>query len=189
MGLVAVRPGQPSRSRAVAVLERNRRDGWTCPSADLYPHQWLWDSCFHAIVWAELGDERAVLVIDATPFPKSGSDSCGVARQWCGRLGKVENCQVGVYMAYVSRQEHALINARLYLPKEWAKDRARRKRQNRRRYAVFIKQGDCAFRRPASVGRAGKVGFVIRPITSERGVGPCPHQEFRVEMVVDVDCH
>ena len=51
----------------------------------------------------------------------------GVARQWCGRLGKVENCQVGVYMAYVSRKEHALVNTRLYLPEEWTKDRARRK--------------------------------------------------------------
>jgi SRSO17 transposase len=51
----------------------------------------------------------------------------GVARQWCGRLGKVENCQVGVYMGYVSRKEHAIVNTRLYLPKEWAKDRDRRK--------------------------------------------------------------
>jgi SRSO17 transposase len=49
----------------------------------------------------------------------------GVARQWCGRLGKVENCQVGIYMAYVSRNEHAIVNERLYLPEEWTKDRAR----------------------------------------------------------------
>ena len=47
-------------------------------------------------------------------------------RQWCGRLGKVDNCQVGVYMAYVSRQEHAIVDTRLYLPEEWAKDRGRR---------------------------------------------------------------
>ena len=43
----------------------------------------------------------------------------GVARQWCGRLGKIENCQVGIYMAYVSRKEHAIVNMRLYLPEEW----------------------------------------------------------------------
>lgn len=49
----------------------------------------------------------------------------GVARQWSGRLGKVDNGQVGIDMAYVSRQEHALVNVRLYLPKEWTKDRAR----------------------------------------------------------------
>jgi SRSO17 transposase len=51
----------------------------------------------------------------------------GVARQWCGRLGKVENCQVAVSMGYVSRTEHALVNTRLYLPGEWATSRARRK--------------------------------------------------------------
>src|SRR5437764_10984514 len=49
-----------------------------------------------------LADPDAVLVLDPSGFPKSGADSCGVARQWCGRLGKVENCQVGVFLAYVS---------------------------------------------------------------------------------------
>jgi SRSO17 transposase len=53
-------------------------------------------------VAVELGDPEAVLVLDPSSFPKSGSDSCGVARQWCGRLGKIENCQVGVFLAYVS---------------------------------------------------------------------------------------
>ena len=48
----------------------------------------------------------------------------GVARQWCGRLGKVENCQVGVCMGYVTRMEHALVNVRFYLPESWAKDMA-----------------------------------------------------------------
>src|SRR5690242_15772762 len=50
----------------------------------------------------ELGDDGAVIVIDATTFPKSGADSCGVARQWCGRLGKQENCQTGVFLAYAA---------------------------------------------------------------------------------------
>jgi len=48
-----------------------------------------------------------------------------VARQWCGRHGKLDNCQVGIYMAYATRQEHAIVNTRLYLPEEWTKDRAR----------------------------------------------------------------
>ena len=73
----------------------------------------------------DLGEPDAVVVFDPSAFAKKGTKSVGVARQWCGRLGKVENCQVGVYMAYVSRKEHALINARLYLPKEWTNDRAR----------------------------------------------------------------
>jgi len=52
----------------------------------------------------------------------------GVDRQWLGRLGKIDNGQVGIYMGYASRQEHALVDVRLYLPKEWAKDKARRKK-------------------------------------------------------------
>src|SRR6516165_52033 len=75
----------------------------------------------------ELGEEDGVIVFDPSGFPKKGTKSVGVARQWCGRLGKVENCQVGVYMGYVSRKEHVIVNVRLYLNEEWAKDRARRK--------------------------------------------------------------
>ena len=73
----------------------------------------------------ELGDEDGVLVFDPSGFPKSGRQSVGVARQWCGRLGKVDNCQVAIYMGYVSRHEHALVDTRLYLPKEWTTDRKR----------------------------------------------------------------
>jgi SRSO17 transposase len=76
----------------------------------------------------ELGEPDAVIVFDPSAFAKKGTESVAVARQWCGRLGKVDNCQVAVYMGYVSRKEHVLVNMRLYLPKEWAKDRARRKR-------------------------------------------------------------
>ena len=75
-----------------------------------------------------LGEEDGVIVFDPSAFPKSGRESVGVARQWCGRLGKVDNCQVGIYMGYVSRHEHALVDMRLYLPKEWTKDAKRRKK-------------------------------------------------------------
>jgi SRSO17 transposase len=78
-------------------------------------------------VGQELGEVDGVIVFDPSGFPKKGTKSVGVARQWCGRLGKIENCQVGVYLAYVSRKEHAIVNMRLYLPKEWTKDRTRRK--------------------------------------------------------------
>jgi SRSO17 transposase len=76
----------------------------------------------------EIGRPDAVLVFDPSAFPKKGDASVGVKRQWCGRLGKVENCQVGVFLGYVSDTEHALVDFRLYLPKEWASDRKRRKR-------------------------------------------------------------
>jgi SRSO17 transposase len=77
-------------------------------------------------VGEDLGEADGVIVFDPSAFAKKGTKSVGVARQWCGRLGKVENCQVGVFMAYVSRKEQALVNTRLYLPKEWTKDKARR---------------------------------------------------------------
>jgi SRSO17 transposase len=78
-------------------------------------------------VGEELGEDDGVIVFDPSAFAKQGKKSVGVARQWCGRLGKVDNCQVAVYMAYISRIDQALVNTRLYLPKEWASDRARRK--------------------------------------------------------------
>jgi SRSO17 transposase len=74
-----------------------------------------------------LGEPEGVLVFDPSSFPKKGQHSVGVARQWCGRLGKVENCQVGVFLGYVARREQALVNMRLYLPKQWANVRRRRK--------------------------------------------------------------
>jgi SRSO17 transposase len=79
-------------------------------------------------VGRELGEPDAVIVFDPSAFPKHGAASVGVQRQWCGRLGKVENCQVGVYLAYVARTDHALVDVRLYLPETWAADKARRKR-------------------------------------------------------------
>ena len=76
-----------------------------------------------AEAWA---DDQAVLIFDGSAFAKKGDDSCGVARQWCGRLGKIENCQVGVYTAYASRHGQTLVTADLYLPQEWADDPQRR---------------------------------------------------------------
>ena len=76
----------------------------------------------------QLGDEQGVIVFDPSGFPKSGKDSVGVGRQWCGRLGKVDNCQVAICMGYVSAKEHGLVDTRLFLPKDWTKDKQRRKK-------------------------------------------------------------
>jgi SRSO17 transposase len=73
-----------------------------------------------------LADERAILVLDPSGFPKSGTGSCGVARQWCGRLGKQDNCQIGVFLIYAAPGGYAPLDRRLYLPKEWANDPVRR---------------------------------------------------------------
>ena len=66
-----------------------------------------------------------VFVLDETGFPKKGTKSVGVARQYCGTLGKVGNCQLGVFVAYVAERGHTLVDARLYLPREWTDDKAR----------------------------------------------------------------
>ena len=73
----------------------------------------------------QLGEPDGVLVFDPSSFPKSGRESVGVARQWCGRLGKIENCQVAMFLGYVSSREHMLVDTRLSLPKEWTTDAAR----------------------------------------------------------------
>src|SRR5689334_5184971 len=92
----------------------------------------LWDEaaardlCREHVV-GRLGAADAVLVVDETAFVKKGRHSAGVARQYCGTLGKVENCQVGVFLAYGSRRGHALIDRRLYLPEAWAGDAERRR--------------------------------------------------------------
>jgi SRSO17 transposase len=66
-----------------------------------------------------LGDAEGVLIFDASGFPKKGDASVGVARQYCGTLGKVEHCQVGVLAAYASRHGYAFVDKRLCLPEPW----------------------------------------------------------------------
>jgi SRSO17 transposase len=75
-----------------------------------------------------LADPQAILILDPSAFPKSGTESCGVARQWCGRLGKQENCQIGVFLVYAAAGGYAPLDRRLYLPKDWAADPARREK-------------------------------------------------------------
>jgi SRSO17 transposase len=74
----------------------------------------------------ELAEPDGVVVIDPSAFPKKGTESCGVARPWCGRLGKVDNCQVGVFLAYAAKAGYAPLDRQLYLPEDWAHDQARR---------------------------------------------------------------
>jgi SRSO17 transposase len=73
-------------------------------------------------VLEQLGQESAILVIDESSFPKRGKKSAGVKVQYCGTTGQVENCQVGVFLAYVTAKGHTLIDRELYLPLEWIED-------------------------------------------------------------------
>ena len=72
-----------------------------------------------------LGDPNGVLIVDETGFLKKGTKSCGVARQYSGTAGRIENSQIGVFLAYAGAKGSALIDRALYLPKEWTTDSKR----------------------------------------------------------------
>jgi SRSO17 transposase len=111
-------------------------------------------------VVADLGRADAVLVVDPSAFPKRGTASVGVQRQWCGRLGKIENCQVGVYLGYVSDDDHALVDFRLFLPREWAKNKTRRKRAGVPKEVTYQTRHDLALEMLARRGPALPHGWV-----------------------------
>jgi SRSO17 transposase len=84
----------------------------------------VWDDAqmrhtYHGLVNDDMGEPEGILIFDETGFPKKGKDSVGVARQYCPGLGRVENCQVGVFVAYASRHGYALVDKRLFLPEDW----------------------------------------------------------------------
>jgi SRSO17 transposase len=133
------------RQRAAAYLKGllapvERKNGWQLAEAagDRTPdgvQEFLsrvrWDADavrddLRAYVVEHLGDPGGVLVLDETGFVKKGGKSVGVQRQYSGTAGRVENCQVGVFLAYASRYGRTLIDRALYLPESWAADRARR---------------------------------------------------------------
>ena len=121
--------------------DEQRKTGWMRAEAAGDPGPWRqqailgrrdWDAdglrdIVRDYVIEHLADDDAVLVIDETGFLKQGKASCGVARQYTGSAGKITNCQIGVFAAYVSRHGHAFIDRALYLPKGWTDDPARLK--------------------------------------------------------------
>lgn len=132
------------RTRAVGYIrgllsDTERKNGWQLaehlgdPTPDGVQHllaraDWDADAVRDDLmryVHEHLGDPAAVLIVDETGFLKKGTKSCGVARQYTGTAGRVENAQVGVFLAYASPKGHALIDRALYLPKEWTDDRDR----------------------------------------------------------------
>ena len=133
-----------SWQRAVAYIEgllstTERKNAWQLAevSGDATPYgiqhllgraSWQPDQlrdALYAYVVAHLGDRDAVLVVDETGFLKKGTQSAGVARQYSGTAGKVENCQIGVFVAYASRLGQTLLDRALYLPASWTQDAAR----------------------------------------------------------------
>jgi len=94
----------------------------------LYRARWDADALrdeLRQYVVENLGDDDAILIVDETGFLKKGSHSVGVQRQYSGTAGRIENCQIGVFLAYASQRGHAFIDRALYLPEEWTADRER----------------------------------------------------------------
>jgi SRSO17 transposase len=133
-----------SRHRVMAYLrgllsEAERKNSWQvaeiCGESTPYGFQYLlsradWDADavrdeLRHYVMQHLGDFTGVLVLDETGFLKKGEHSAGVARQYSGTAGKVENCQIGVFLSYASSLGHALVDRELYLPNVWTDDAAR----------------------------------------------------------------
>ncbi len=102
-----------------------------------------------------MGSPRGVVIIDPTSFPKRGNRTVGVARQWCGQLGKEENCVVGVNLAYASEAGHTFLDRRLYLPEEWADDLPRRRAAGVPSNVVFRTSGQLAYEMISNVRRIG----------------------------------
>jgi SRSO17 transposase len=116
-----------------------RKTGWMRAEAAGDPGPWRQQALLGRAQWdadalrdvvreyavETLADADAVLVVDETGFLKQGKATCGVARQYTGSAGKITNCQIGVFAAYVSRHGHAFIDRALYLPKAWTDDRTR----------------------------------------------------------------
>src|SRR5262249_31313757 len=96
-------------------------------------------------------------IVDETGFLKKGTKSCGVARQYSGTAGRIENCQIGVFLAYASVKGHALIDRALYLPEEWTKDRDRCAGAGIPRGAGFATEPRLAERMLARAWRGGVV--------------------------------
>ena len=119
----------------------------------------------------ELSSPFPVLVIDESGFPKRGQHSAGVAPQYCGRTGRVENCQVGVFLSYVTAAGHALIDRELYLPQDWCSDLPRRQAAHIPEQVSFATKPELAKR---MVLRAQSAGLPIGWVVADTVYGHCP---------------
>ena len=130
-------PGdEPRKSIERMVLRRHGADLNAVRTQQLFLRKARWDdgpilAAHRELVAATLGEDEGVLAIDGTDLPKDGVESVGVARQYCGQLGKRANCQAAVYAAYVGRGAAALVDRRLYLNRDWVSGDSHAERRRR----------------------------------------------------------
>jgi SRSO17 transposase len=115
-----------------------------------------------------LGDENGVLVIDETGFLKQGKHSCGVKRQYSGTAGKVENCQIGVFLTYAGQKGHCPIDRRLYIPEDWVKDTERCKKAGVPEDIEFLTKPQMALE---MITEATKAGVMYEWVTADSVYG------------------
>jgi SRSO17 transposase len=151
--------GDPSQVRMTQVFLG--QSAW--PDAPLRQELVLW-------VDQELGSDQGTLIVDECGFPKCGNKSVGVARQYCGATGKIDNCQNGVFLAYASAAGHTLLDERLYLPEDWANDAERRHEAGVPDNVVFRTKPELALELIRSVGPQVRHGWV----TFDEGYGKDP---------------
>jgi SRSO17 transposase len=188
----------PSRRRARAYLlgllsQAERKNGWTIAelSGDSSPagmqrllNFYAWDEdtardVLRGYVTRHLGDPGAVLAVDETGFLKKGTKSAGVARQYTGTAGRVENSQVGVFLAYAAPDgARALVDRELYLPKAWTGDRARCRAAGIADDVAFATKPELAWQ---MIGRALDAGVPFSWVTGDEVYGGNPKLRQRLE--------
>ena len=197
-GFAARFPRVESRRRMVSYLrgllsEAERKNGWTLAEAagDAGPQGmqrllnfYAWDvdgvrDDMRSTVVDVLGaDGSGILALDDTGFLKKGVRSAGVARQYSGTAGRVENCQVGVFAAYISGRGHALIDRELYVPKEWFTERDRCRAAGIGDEVEFATKPDLGLR---MIERARAAGVPFAWVTADEAYGQVGRLRLRLE--------
>ena len=127
---------EPRKSIERMVLRLRGADANAVRTQQLFLRQARWDdapilAAHRELVAATLGEDEGVLAVDGTDMPKDGTESVGVARQYCGQLGKRANCQAAVFAAYLGRGAAALVDRRLYLNRDWVSGASHADRRRR----------------------------------------------------------
>jgi len=135
-----------------------------------------WDSeallvTYRRHVRETLGSPNAILILDPTQIPKRGDKSVGVARQWCGQLGKEENCQNSINLCYAAEKGHSYLDRRLYLPDAWANDAARRRVARVPKDVVFRTSWELAYE---MISRARREGIPHAWVIGDEEFGKVP---------------
>jgi len=165
-----------NKSIESVILHMNGDDENAVRAAQQFISQGAWEDLeILGRHWQEvdtyLGEEEGVLPVDGSDFPKQGRASAGVKRQWCGKLGKVANCQAGVFVGYASGKGYTLLHRRLYLPKEWLSEEyaERRKRCGIPQDTVFKTKPQLALEMVKDIYEAGVLRF--RWLTCDEAFG------------------